>query len=245
MQIKSFVLTIDRDQSYANALEFALGREGYAYRHVKEFGEAQPLLSDPSCQAVVIGRNLEGASGLQLAKILRSEPVTSKLIIILVASVYDEYDVIEGLDAGVDDYMGKPLRPIELVCRFKAIRRRRTNVPMQVANSNVKIGALSLKADDSTAHVNGQALKLTQSEFRILQRLVQTPERVFSRVQLLSLLPSGADNNINNSYPNGDQHRKIDVHIKRIRSELLKFEASPQIQTVRGEGYFISEVRAN
>jgi DNA-binding response OmpR family regulator len=229
----SFVLTIDRDQSYANSLEFALRDEGFAYRHFNNYQAAQPCLNDPNCSAVVIGRNLEGESGLQLAKILRNEPETSALIIILVAQRYDEYEVIESLDAGADDYMGKPLASKELVCRFKAILRRRRKPATEPKATFVSTGELILNEDDACATFGDKALKFTRSEFEILQCLAKTPERVFQREHLFALLSAGESIS-----RNAESLRKIDVHIGRIRTELRKLENGPMILTVRGEGYF-------
>jgi DNA-binding response OmpR family regulator len=240
----SFVLAIDRDQSYATSLEFALKSEGYAYRHVNDFRAAMPCLTDPNCRAVVIGRNLEGTSGLQLTKILRNESSTSTLIIILVAQMYDEYDVIEGLDAGADDYMGKPLASRELVYRFKAILRRRKKVAKEpappTAIQKIAQKVLALNSDDATAIFDGKPLRFTRYEFEILQCMAQSPDRVFPRDQLLSLLPVGET-----SHRAGENLRKIDVHIRRIRAELDKLENGPVIRTVRGEGYFLSKMSSD
>jgi two-component system, OmpR family, phosphate regulon response regulator PhoB len=244
-KVSAFVVAIDRDRSYSNSLDSAFGGEGYIYEHFSDFATAEPLLTDPNCLGAVIGRNLEGTSGLQLAKLLRSEKETSKLVIILLAHTYDEYDVIESLDAGVDDYMGKPVSARELVCRFKAIQRgRSTSSPAKSLNDEV--GPLILKSDNATAIVNGNVLKLTRSEFEILQRLVQSPDRVFSRAQLLSKLKSGGagDDGSAGRSKSAEPERIIDVHIRRIRTELMKYTQSPVIQTVRGEGYYISEVRS-
>jgi two-component system, OmpR family, phosphate regulon response regulator PhoB len=226
-----FVLAIDRDKSYASSLEFALNREGYSYRHFNDYQTAQSDLIDPKCQAVVIGRNLDGTSGLQLAKILRSESDTSRLTIILVAHAHDDFDVVESLESGVDDYMVKPLGPREFVYRFKAIQGRRTNPKENEASSNKNIGSLLLNSDVGTATVGGEPLRLTRTEFKILHCLVQSPERVFSRDQLMKMvsLEQGRTEHV----------RKIDVHIGRIRHELTRFKLAPIIQTVRGEGYFI------
>jgi DNA-binding response OmpR family regulator len=241
----SFVLAIDRDQSYARSLEFALRDEGYAYRHFIDLGGAQPCLTDPKCSAVVIGRNLEEGSGVQLAKVLRNAQATSKLIIILVAHRYDEYDVIEGLDAGADDYMGKPLASKELVCRFKAILRRRTSLRpdpslRQKPSPNTLFGELTLDDDDATAKFEGHILKFTRSEFEILKCLAQSPEKVFTRSHLLKLLSTG-----DGVKHFGENLRKIDVHIRRIRVALANFGNAPVIHSVRGEGYYISKVGAN
>jgi DNA-binding response OmpR family regulator len=226
-----FVLAIDRDKSYASSLEFALMREGYSYRHFNDYPTAQSYLVDPKCQAVVIGRNLDGTSGLQLAKILRSESDTSRLTIILVAHAYDDFDVVESLESGVDDYMVKPLGPRELVCRFKAIQGRRLNPKAGELSVDDRIGSLLLKSDVGMATLDGEPLRLTRTEFKILHCLVQAPERVFSRDQLMQMVSQGQGRT--------EQVRKIDVHIGRIRHELTRFKLAPVIQTVRGEGYFI------
>lgn len=237
-----FVIAIDKDRSYVAALETAFKAEGYSYRHFDSYQVAQPWLLDPQCKSVVIARNLEGESGLQLARVLRTEYQTAQLIIILIAHSYDEYDVIESLEARVDDYMIKPLGSRELVCRFKAILRSKKVTDRQIEVSQNVVGALVLKNDNVSAFVDGHALKLTRSEVEVLQLLAKSPGRILSRAQLLKALSVGGANNINIG---DDATRKIDVHIARIRLELLRFTNAPVIQTVRGQGYYISEVRSN
>ena len=231
----SFVLAIDRDRSYSNSLEFAFRAEGYSYSHFNDYQSAQSYLFAPGCQAVVISRNLDGASGLQLAKILRSELATSRLAIILVSHAYDDFDVVESLESGVDDYLVKPLGPREVVYRFKAImgRRSKSGGAEKRESESVRnsIGPLFLSNEKSVAVVDGQVLKLTPTEFKILQCLVQSPDRVLSRMQLMAKVSS---EDLCDA-----QARKIDVHVGRIRSELMKYKMSPLIQTVRGEGYLI------
>jgi DNA-binding response OmpR family regulator len=239
----SYVLAIDKDQSYAMSLEFALRDEGYSYRHFNNLSGARPCLADPNCRAVVIGRNLEDGSGVQLAKVLRNEPATSKLIIILVAHRYDEYDVIEGLDAGADDYMGKPLASKELVCRFKAILRRRVSFkqePKLIPNPIGPFSEFVFNYDDATAELNGKVLKFTRSEFEILRCLTQAPGKVFPRSHLLRLLSGGDSVKVF-----GENLRKIDVHIRRIRVVLAGLVNAPIIHSVRGEGYYVSKVSAD
>lgn len=170
---------------------------------------------------------LPGMSGIELAQRLRRDTRTKELPIIMVTARGEESERVRGLELGADDYVTKPFSPKELVARIRAVLRRRA--PHQAGDA-VEIGALRLDPVAHSVSLNGQALALGPTEFQLLQFLMNSPNRVFSRDQLLNAL-------------RGDhailEDRTIDVYVRRLRAALGPQHESI-IETVRGVGYKIS-----
>src|SRR5690606_8531894 len=151
---------------------------------------------------------LPGASGITLAKKLRSDERTRQVPVIMLTAKGSEHDKIEGLEAGADDYITKPFSPKELMARIKAVLRRRAP---QLTDDIIKIGTLTL--DPATHRVSGdnQGLTVGPTEFRLLHFFMPQTGRVFSRAQLLDQVW-------------GDhvfvEERTVDVHIRRLRKAL-------------------------
>jgi two-component system phosphate regulon response regulator PhoB len=166
---------------------------------------------------------LPGESGLHLARRWRAVARTKAVPILMLTARGDEADRVAGLDAGADDYIVKPFSPRELLARIRAVLRRR--VP-ESAGGVVKVGDLQLDADTYRVTWQDQPVKLGPTEFKLLQFLMRSPERVHSRGSLLDKVW-------------GDhvyiEERTVDVHVKRLREALG--QAGTMLETVRGAGY--------
>jgi two-component system phosphate regulon response regulator PhoB len=168
---------------------------------------------------------LPGASGITLARTLRSDERTRQVPVIMLTAKGAEHDKVDGLEAGADDYITKPFSPKELIARIKAVLRRRAP---QLTDDVIKIG--TLKLDPATHRVSGGDMPLTvgPTEFRLLHFFMTHTERVFSRAQLLDQVW-------------GDhvfvEERTVDVHIRRLRKALEPSQHENHIETVRGAGY--------
>jgi DNA-binding response OmpR family regulator len=171
---------------------------------------------------------LPGMQGFELCRILRDDPQTEDLPIIILTAKDQEVDRILGLEMGADDYMTKPFSPRELIARVKAVLRR-TQKPT-LREELEKIGEIQIDNERYKVYVRGQPVKLSATEFKILQFLVQRRGKICTRDQLL------------NSVWQEDsflEPRKVDVHIRRLRTIIEKDPANPKhIQTLRGVGYF-------
>jgi DNA-binding response OmpR family regulator len=228
-----FVLAVDRDSYSLGEFGRALDRIGCTLIQTNDLNHAQSLTEKPDCLAAVIERNLSALSGLQFTKILRNSPQSVNLPIVMISATATEFDIIEGLESGVDDYMPKPLRAEELVQRVKAIARRRSYREQQPALAPTKPIAVGLWIDEnsSTAMANDQPLDLTFTEFKLLASLVRAPNRLMSRSRLLQVVWQDE----------GDgRSRKVDVYIRRIRAVLKAADLDGTIQTARNEGYLFS-----
>jgi DNA-binding response OmpR family regulator len=176
---------------------------------------------------------LPGLSGMELCKILRERSETERLPVLMLTAKAGEADRIVGLEMGADDYLAKPFSPRELVARVRAILRR-----VESAKQTDNLPAYDkggLKIDYSTYEVfaRGRNVKLTLKEFELLRFLVQNPNRVLSRDQLLDRVWGGE------TYVTP---RTVDVHIRRLRKAIEKDDSKPKwILTLRGVGYKFDE----
>jgi two-component system phosphate regulon response regulator PhoB len=167
---------------------------------------------------------LPGAqSGLDLARRWRAAPRTQHIPIIMLTARSEESDKVRGLENGADDYLTKPFSNRELIARIRAVLRRRA--PEQLTDM-VRVGMLTLEAEQFRVRYGSNEIKLGPSEFRLLHYLMKHPDQVMSRTRLLDKVW-------------GDhvfiEERTVDVHIKRLRAALGA--AGNLIETVRSEGY--------
>jgi two-component system phosphate regulon response regulator PhoB len=153
---------------------------------------------------------------------------TSHLPILFLTARGDEDDKVRGLEMGADDYMVKPFSPRELVARLRALVRRSGAL---ADDDTWVVGAIRLDKATHRVSVGGTEVTMGPTEFNLLQFLIQNPDRVFSRDQLLDAV--------------WGRHvvldeRTVDVHIRRLRKALAPTGADGQVQTVRGAGYRLS-----
>jgi DNA-binding response OmpR family regulator len=171
---------------------------------------------------------LPGIQGFELCRILRNDPGTEALPVIMLTAKGEEVDRILGLEMGADDYITKPFSPRELVARVKAVLRRLKEKP--ATEKILKIGELEIDRERYAVAVRGKAAKLSATEFKLLLFLAERKGKVFSRNQLLDAIWR------DEAFV---EPRTVDVHIRRLRSNIEEDPAKPRyIKTLRGIGYF-------
>jgi two-component system alkaline phosphatase synthesis response regulator PhoP len=176
---------------------------------------------------------LPGLSGMELCKILRDRPETAKLPILMLTAKAGEADRIVGLEMGADDYLAKPFSPREMVARVRAILRRANNAAAAEPPPAYDKGGLKIDFTNYEVFVRGKSVKLTLKEFELLRFLVQNPNRVLNRDQLLDRVWGGET---------FVTPRTVDVHIRRLRKAIEKDDSKPKwILTLRGVGYKFDE----
>jgi two-component system response regulator RegX3 len=221
----SRILLVEDEPAIAEAVAYALRDAGYDVEHADNGTDALAAVRDQHFDLMVLDLLLPGIPGLELCRTLRAE---SDLPIMMLSARDTEGDRVTGLDLGADDYVSKPFSVAELVSRVRALLRRR-DLDRAGNASVVRVGGLQLDIARHTATVEGKPLRLTVSEFRLVQLLASDPGRVFTRDDLISHLWE--------SDFVGDR-RAIDVHISNLRRKL---EADPRhprrLVTVRGVGY--------
>ena len=168
-----------------------------------------------------------GTSGIELARRLKREELTSDIPIIMLTAKGEEDNKIQGLEVGADDYITKPFSPRELVARLKAVLRRAGPAD---AESPIEIGGLLLDPISHRVTIDGTPAEMGPTEYRLLQFFMTHQERAYTRGQLLDQVWGG------NVYV---EERTVDVHIRRLRKALGEAYEN-LVQTVRGTGYRFS-----
>ena len=220
------VLVVEDEPAIAELVAVNLRHGGFTPVLAADGDAAQREINAVLPDVILLDWMLPGESGLTLARKWRGNPRTKRLPIIMLTARGDEPDRVAGLDAGADDYLTKPFSVQEMLARVRAVLRRRAP---ELASESVSIGELVLDADVHRVTYRGAALKIGPTEFRLLHFLMQHPERVHSRTQLLDKVW-------------GDhvfiEDRTVDVHMRRLRISLG--EADKFLETVRGVGYRIT-----
>jgi len=214
------IICIEDEADIQEIIAFNLERAGYQVGLAGDGSEG--LLLVQSCQPdlVLLDVMLPGLNGMQVCQKLKSDPTTSDIPIIMLSARSEESDIVKGLTGGADDYITKPFSPAELMARIQVALRRKPQ------SNALSVKQVCLDPDHFTCKVAGNTVKLTSTEFKLLQALMQNPGRAFSREQLIQTAL-------------GEQtyvvDRNVDVHIRAIRKALG--EDSVIIETVRGVGY--------
>ena len=219
------VLVADDDRHIVETVTAYLQQEGFetvrAYdglAALEEFRRSGPAL-------VILDLGMPVLNGMEVARGIRS--TSSTPIIILTARVSEE-DKLRGLDLGADDYVTKPFSVRELAARVRAVLRRSGRGP-EVVKSKLEAGGLSLDLETRDALHDGQAMKLTPTEFALLQVLMENQGHVLTRLQLIEKALG---------YTYDGYERTIDAHIKNLRHKIDDDPRSPRyLQTVFGIGY--------
>lgn len=198
---------------------------GMAVKHASDAEAAAESLRDQLPSAIVIEWLLPGLSGVELVRRLRAHPRTSDLPVLMLTTRDAEKDRLAGFESGVDDFLGKPFSPRELLARVRALIRR---VDGSLDAEVLRVGTLAVDLRAQRVMCDGRELAVALSEFRLLELLMRRPNRVLSRAQIIDHL---WDKSVEVS------ERTVDVHIRRLRQTLDDTGYAARIQTVRGEGY--------
>jgi DNA-binding response OmpR family regulator len=176
---------------------------------------------------IILDLMLPKMPGLEICKILKTDPATQHIAILMLTAKAEEIDRIVGLEFGADDYVTKPFSPREIILRIKAIMRRGQG---EVGETKLTRGAITLDPSRHAVAVNGKPVRLTSVEFKLLNRLMERPGRVQARDRLLNEVWG---------YESIIDTRTVDTHVRRLRKKLGK--AAEAIETVRGFGYRMRE----
>jgi DNA-binding response OmpR family regulator len=227
------VLVVEDETDIAGLIKHALERGGDAEVDVVGTGDAAlRAVTDRIPDLVILDLNLPVLSGIEVCRILRGRPATSRLPIIMLTARTSETDRVTGLDLGADDYVTKPFSLRELAARVRAVLRRRQTNGNEPTVAVYRGQHLVADFDAVAVAVDGQSIRLTRREFELLRCLVENRNRVLSRDRLLERV-WGYDHPI--------ETRSVDVHVGRLRSKLGS--AGRQIETVVGLGYRFVETQ--
>ena len=223
------ILIVEDEEPLTLLLRYNLEAAGYAVDCAARGDEAELKLRETTPDLILLDWMLPGLSGIELCRRLRARPETKQLPIIMLTARGEESERIRGLGTGADDYVVKPFSVPELLARIAALLRRAS--PERVA-AVLSAGDIELDRERRRAFRAGRELALGPTEFRLLEYLLQSPGRVFSREQLLDGV-WGNDVYI--------EDRTVDVHVGRLRKALSDSGERDPIRTVRGSGYAFDE----
>lgn len=221
MENAAHILIVEDDPKIAAVLADYMAAAGYRVTRVADGALAVETLRAEPADLMLLDLNLPGLDGLEVCKRARG---FSQLPIIMLTARVDEIDRLLGLDAGADDYVCKPFSPREVVARVRAQLRRASGM---LAPASAPL--FQVDRERMRILLAGAVLTLTPVEFRLLAELIEHPDRVYSRQQLLDVAHE-------------DQRdisdRTVDSHIKNIRRKLAaKPAAADCLQSVYGVGY--------
>lgn len=223
----STILIIDDEQDILDLLSYNLGKEGYSFLSAMDGLKGKELAEKNSPDLIILDLMLPGINGLELCKLLRNDPNTASIPILMLTAKSEEIDKVIGLEMGADDYVTKPFSVREIVARVKALLRRVK--AEETTNDRYSFASLSLDISNHEVNVGGKKVNLSPLEFRLLKFFVSHLDRVYSRDQLLDRV-WGDDAYV--------EPRTVDVHVRRLREKIEPEGAL--IKTVRGAGYRFS-----
>jgi two-component system, OmpR family, phosphate regulon response regulator PhoB len=228
--VQKYILIVEDEPAIRDMVAFALRKSDYDVNFAADAREAQAAVAERVPDLILLDWMLPGGSGLELARRWRRDDISRDIPIIMLTARGEENDRVNGLEAGVDDYMVKPFSPRELIARIKAVLRRSRE---DEEDGSIVLGPLRIDGIAHRVFAEDQTLHLGPTEYRLLHFFMRHADRVFSRTQLLDHVWGG------NNYV---EERTVDVHIRRLRRALEPHQLEEMIQTVRGAGYRMSVI---
>ena len=227
METPRYILIVDDEADLVELVSYNLKKEGFIVDSAPDGETALKKVKKGRYDLLVLDLMLPGIQGMELCRILRKDPKTSGLPIIMLTAKGEEVDKILGLEMGADDYITKPFSPRELVARVKAVLRR---AEKEMMSKKLIIGDMEIDREKYVVTIKKKPAQLSATEFKLLLFLAERKGKVFNREQLLDAVW-------------GDEAfvepRTVDVHIRRLRSQIEEDPANPEyIKTMRGIGYF-------
>lgn len=224
------VLIAEDDKDITEILSLYLEKNNFEIYIADNGKKALNIVQTEKIDIVLVDIMMPIMNGYELIKEIRKK---SHIPVIIISAKNMEKDKILGLDIGADAYITKPFNPLEVVANVKAIIRRCYKYEEE-NNQKVKIvvGELEFDEEEYTVRKNGEKINLTNTETKILSKMMKEPGKIFTREQLYKC--------INNQYFETDDNT-IMVHISNIRSK-IKDEQSKYIKTIRGVGYKIDKI---
>ena len=222
------ILAIDDDPAVREMLHFILEQDGYHANCVGDASRIFKIIKKNRPDLILLDWILPGTSGIELAKKLKKKSEINFIPIIMLTAKADEDDIVNGLNAGADDYVIKPFSPRELLARIRSLLRRVSPIH---ARQILECDGLVLDPISHRVVAQDHTVDLGPTEYRLLHYFMTHQDRVYSRSQLLDRV-WGSNVFI--------EERTVDVHVRRLRKSLQPVCKDGMLQTVRGAGYRFS-----
>jgi two-component system phosphate regulon response regulator PhoB len=227
--MKAKILIVDDEPDALEILGFKLREAGFTPLLARDGARALVAARDERPDLIVLDLMLPEVDGLEICKILRRDPMTATVPIIMLTARAAEMDRVLGLELGADDYVTKPFSPRELVLRVRKLLARARSA--EDAAAHLRAGEIDIDGPRHVVQVSGRPVSLTATEFKLLELLARRRGRVQTRDRLLQDVWG---------YENPIDSRTVDTHMRRLREKLGS--AARHLETVRGVGYrFLTE----
>jgi phosphate regulon transcriptional regulator PhoB len=222
------ILVVDDEPDIVDLVSYNLRKEGFTVLTAFDAEDALEKIRSEDFSLVLLDLMLPGMQGMELCRVLKKDPKTENLPIIMLTAKVEEIDRVLGLESGADDYITKPFSPRELVARVKAVLRR--TAPKVAEEDIIRIGELIINKETYTVTKNDVLLDLSATEFKLLLYLIERRGKIYDREHLLKAVWK---------YEAYVEPRTIDVHIRRLRTQIEDDPSNPKyIKTRRGIGYY-------
>lgn len=223
------IFCVEDDGNIRELVIYTLETTGFKARGFEEGRSFLEALALETPELILLDIMLPGEDGISLLKQLKASVKTRDIPVIMMTAKGTEYDKVMGLDLGADDYVTKPFGMMELISRIKAVlRRSQKNSPGP--DGRIALGRIIMDVKKHEVQADGRVVTLTLKEFELLKRMINNPDIVLTRDQLLEDIWG---------YDFDGETRTVDVHVRTLRQKLG--DAGEQIRTVRGVGYRMSE----
>ncbi len=223
------ILVVDDEEDILELVQFNLMRSGFRVDCLTSGSEVLPAVRRVHPDLIVLDLMLPGMDGLEICALLKNDPKTKAIPVVMLTAKGSESDIVRGLDMGADDYVTKPFSPKVLLARIKAILRSRSaGKPRE--DATLRVHDMVIHPGRHEVTVDGKTIELTFTEFRLLHALARRPGWVLTRNQIVNAVRG-------ESY--AVTERAVDVQVAGLRKKLGA--AGNYIETVRGVGYKFKE----
>ena len=230
---KETILIVEDNMEIKTLIQFFLEKEEFNVITTQNGQKSLEIISSEKPDLIILDIMLPGMNGFEISRLIKKDPLKygSPLIFMLTAKTETE-DVIEGFEAGCDDYLRKPFDPRELLFRIKKLISLKNNLTSKKENKRILIyDQIEINLDKHLVYENGREIILSNKEFRLLAYLIKNKGIALSRETILNMV-------WNENYHLGD--RTIDVYVGKIREKLPTL--SGKIKTIKGVGYRLKEI---
>jgi phosphate regulon transcriptional regulator PhoB len=227
--MKAKILAIDDEQDILDLVSYNLRKKGCEVETSLNGEDALKQVKKHNFDLIILDLMLPGIQGMEFCKMLKHSDETAGIPVIMLTAKSEEMDKVLGLEMGADDYITKPFSPREFTARVKAVLRRTREKPPE--EKIMEIGDLVINSGTYVVTKKDRPINLSATEFNLLLHLVERKGRVFSRDMLLDAVWK------EQAFV---EPRTVDVHIRRLRSQIEDEPSSPKyVKTRRGIGYYV------
>ena len=224
------ILIVEDERDIADLLRYNLQEAGFKTDYVRNGADALQRAIEKTPDLILLDLMLPEVDGMIVCRLLKNDPRTKNIPIVMVTAKTDEKDRVAGLELGADDYIIKPFSPREVVLRVSAVLRRIHIGKQTESTKRIETHGVTIDLDKHQVLTESGPIDLTATEFKLITLFARSPGRVFTRDILMDVI-WGQD------YYGID--RTVDTHVSRLRRKLGEF--GKHIETVHGVGYRFKE----